>query len=161
MDATVCAPPMPTAKKMSEAGVIKQPASKLSKEFSSVTQKNSSKRMRSPSAPYKFPEDANNLDDFLDRCYARDERCARLTGARSLAQLASKFADPNQHVFADVVGDGVKGADCPKRGLHHHIHSHFYSVADAQRSKRRIVPVFLFWKHRLGWTFPVTANCNR
>lgn len=50
---------------------------------------------------------------------------------------------------------GAKISDCPKRGVHPHIHSHFYSVADAKRSKRRLVPVFLFWKSRLGWDFPV------
>ena len=56
---------------------------------------------------------------------------------------------------------GAKTDSCPKRGIHPHIHSHFYSVADARRSKRRLVPVFLFWKSKVGWDFPVSGAADR
>ena len=103
---------------------------------------------------WPLPDGCKNLENLLSECRARDQRCARVIAVQQLSDTAHRFKS-NDHIMADVVGDGLKNADCPKRGVHPHVHSHFYSVADARRSKRRLVPVFLFWKFKLGWDFPV------
>eukprot|EP00039_Didymoeca_costata_P029505 m.24958 g.24958 ORF g.24958 m.24958 type:complete len:489 (+) comp7659_c0_seq2:179-1645(+) len=120
-------------------------------------------KIMEPSA-LMLPDGQKNLRVLLRHCEARDGRCARFMNAAGMQELKSKF-DPAEakgadaeHCFADVVGDSVKNAQCPHDGRHPHIHSHFYSVADSKRSKRRLVSVYLFWKLHLGWTFPVTDD---
>ncbi len=92
---------------------------------------------------------------IIAECAGRDQRCARLLAVDDIALLAPLFVHL-EHVEADVVGDGAKLDSCPRKGVHPHRHSHFYSIAETRRSKRRLVSVHLFWKRQLGWDFPVS-----
>eukprot|EP00039_Didymoeca_costata_P018545 m.333920 g.333920 ORF g.333920 m.333920 type:complete len:808 (-) comp17246_c0_seq1:198-2621(-) len=93
-------------------------------------------------------------EEIVKQAASRDARCAMALRVQNLFELNSAFSSADYaHFYVTLIGDSAKCKSCISH-VCRCLRDHFQSTTN---SKRR-VSTYLFWKNKLGLSFPVSDD---